>query len=556
MQPATSERLEPDTLNSPAQLVQQLSPQFSGETLTWRPLRHFSYYRLTLALSLILLFYNRVQDNLTGGLNTTAFLLSAGLFLISSLVYIYLALKQTPAFASQVIVTNASDILLITLMMHFSGGLSSGMGMLLIINIAATGTFLTSRLAYLFAAFASIAVLAEQTNALLAGISSASSYSTAGILGMVFFASSFLASILSRRARESEQIASEKTADLLKLEQLNEHIIQNMRTGILVVTDEGQIRMANNSAEKLLGNIKLSPQSNLDDTFPALAQRLREWHTQPNMHHKPIHQPQGLPDIQPGFRRLDTSPLHSNETLIFLEDATQLNQRFQQMKLASLGRLTASIAHEIRNPLSAINHAAQLLNESTLTDADNKLTQIITSQVQRLDTVVGNVLDLSRQNTSEPDIINLNHWLTNFKQEFITNRELADHQLALEFTFDNIEILFDASHLDQVMNNLCNNALLHSKKPADQTIIRLVAGCDKEHEQPYLDVIDNGPGISPEQVEQIFDPFFTTSPKGTGLGLFITKEIIETNRGKIRYIPYLPTGSCFRIHFLSARRSG
>ncbi len=541
-------------MNSQEDIAQQLSPQLSGETLTWRPLRHFSYYRFTLALSLILFFYNTGQDGFLGSSNPDAFLAAVSLFFISSLVYIFLTLKQAPSFGSQVIISNSTDILLITLMMHYSGGLGSGLGMLLIINIAATGTFLQSRMAYLFASFATISVLAEQTNSLFSGVSSTSSYSTAGILGMVFFASSILASILSHRARVSELIATEKTADLLKLEQLNEHIIQNMRTGILVVTDEGQIRMANNSAEKLLGDININYQSNLNNTFPALAERLSEWRTQPSMHHNPIHQPQGLPDIQPGFRRLDTSPLHSNETLIFLEDATQLNQRFQQMKLASLGRLTASIAHEIRNPLSAINHAAQLLNESSLNEADAKLTQIITTQVQRLDKVVRNVLDLSRQNTSEPDIISLNHWLKNFKQEFSASHELADHQLQLEFTDDDIEILFNTSHLDQVMCNLCNNALLHNRKPRQEAIIHLIAGCDKEHEQPYLDIIDNGPGIPSEQVEQIFDPFFTTSPKGTGLGLFITKEIIETNRGKIRYMSHLPTGSCFRIHFLTTRQ--
>lgn len=541
-------------MNSETDVIQQLSPQLSGETLTWKPLRHFSYYRFILALGIILFLYNAEHDSILGELNPSAFLASSSLFFISSMVYIFLALKQTPSFASQVIISNTTDIILITMMMHYSGGLSSGMGMLLIINIAATGTFLQSRMSYLFAAFASIAVLAEQTNSLMAGVTSASSYSTAGILGMVFFASSILASILSKRARESEQIASEKTADLLKLEQLNEHIIQNMRTGILVISNNGQIRMANNSAEKLLGNINLKYLSNLENTFPALAERLSEWRNQPNMHHNPIHQPQGLPDIQPGFRRLDTSTLHSNETLVFLEDATQLNQRFQQMKLASLGRLTASIAHEIRNPLSAINHAAQLLNESQLNGPDTKLTQIITTQVQRLDKVVSNVLDLSRQNASEPDSILLNDWLKNFKQEFVASHELADEQLQLELINDDIEVLFDSSHLDQVMSNLCNNALLHSKKPRDEIIINIVTGCDNEHEQPFLDVIDNGPGITAEQVEQIFDPFFTTSPKGTGLGLFITKEIIETNRGKIRYMAQLPSGSCFRIHFLTTRR--
>lgn len=504
---------------------------------------------------MILFFYNSELDSFLGRLNPGAFLITIILFIISSLLYIFLAAKQSPSFIKQVIASNTTDILLITLMMHYSGGLGSGLGMLIIINIAATGTFLHSRMSYLFASFASIAILAEQTNSLLSGATSASSYSTAGILGMVFFASSMLASILSRRARESELIATEKTADLLKLEQLNEHIIQNMRTGILVVADDGQIRMANHSAEKLLGNINLKQPHNLDSVFPALAERVKDWRKQPNLHQNPIHQPQGLPDIQPGFRRLDTSPLHSNETLIFLEDATQLNQRFQQMKLASLGRLTASIAHEIRNPLSAINHAAQLLNEAELNQADLKLTKIITTQVQRLDKVVSNVLDLSKQNPSEPDAIPLNDWLKSFKQEFIASHELADHQLQLRLPEDDIEILFDASHLDQVMCNLCNNALLHNNKPRDASMIHLVAGCDKEHDQPFLDIIDNGPGVTAELIEQIFDPFFTTSPKGTGLGLFITKEIIETNRGKIRCMTHLQQGCCFRIHFLSARQT-
>ena len=175
-------------MNSQEDIAQQLSPQLSGETLTWRPLRHFSYYRFTLALSLILFFYNTGQDGFLGSSNPDAFLAAVSLFFISSLVYIFLTLKQAPSFGSQVIISNSTDILLITLMMHYSGGLGSGLGMLLIINIAATGTFLQSRMAYLFASFATISVLAEQTNSLFSGVSSTSSYSTAGILGMGFLA--------------------------------------------------------------------------------------------------------------------------------------------------------------------------------------------------------------------------------------------------------------------------------------------------------------------------------------------------------------------------------
>jgi len=526
-----------------------------NDAQTWRPLRHFNYYRFTLALALILFFHNAVLGGFLGSYHPESFLITSSIFFISSLIYIFLGLNQTISFESQVILANSSDILLISLMMHFSGGLGSALGMLLIINIASTGTFLSGRKSFLFASLATLAVLSQQTYGLLLGMTSASSYSAAGILGIVFFASSMLASILRKRLLESEAIASQKTADLINLEKLNEHIIQNMRTGILVVDIDGHIRMANSSAESLLGNISLQKKPLLENIFPALDKRFFEWQEQPQMHHKAIKQEHGLPDVQPGFQQMDSVSNHQGDTIIFMEDATQLNQRFQQIKLASLGKLTASIAHEIRNPLSAINHAAQLLNESELSEADNKLTKIITTQVQRLDKIINNVLQLSRQEASTPDTIDLKEWLSNFKNEFCDSLDIKYSQLDIRRDTDQNVILFDSSHLYQVVGNLCSNAIYHNNKDKTLARIQLVSGYDNNLLQPYLDIIDNGPGIDSELVQQIFDPFFTTSSKGTGLGLYISKEIIEINRAKIRYIENSESGSCFRIYFLSANKN-
>ena len=522
---------------------------------TWRPLRHFNYYRLTLALALILFFQNAALGGFLGASNSDGFQLTSSLFLISSLIFIFLGLKQSLSLESQVILSNGSDILLITLMMHFSGGLSSALGMLLIINIAATGTFLSRRDSILFASLATIAVLSQHTYDLLHGISTVRFYPAAGILGMVFFASSILASNLRNRLLESEAIASQKTSQLLNLEKLNEHIIQNMRTGILVVNNTGQIQMSNNSAEALLGNISLPENSLLENILPSLNQRYLEWEKQPKMHHKAVPQKQGLPDIQPGFQHIENASGSLDNTIIFLEDATQLNQRFQQIKLASLGRLTASIAHEIRNPLSAINHAAQLLNESDLNNADTKLTKIITTQVKRLDKIVNNVLQLSRQEASTPESINIEKWLFNFKGDFCNSLNIDPSQLEIDIKTDKKIILFDSSHLYQVLNNLCNNAIHHNDKDDNQVHIQLVCGYDNDLNQTYLEVSDNGPGISSELAQQIFDPFFTTHSKGTGLGLYISKEIIEINRAKIRYIENNKPGSCFRIYFLTSSAS-
>lgn len=518
------------------------------ETTFWRPLRHFNLYRTTLALTLLVLFQQKIMYGFLSTSDRQYFLITNFAFLASSLFYLYAETRRKLSFTTQVIAANISDILLLILLMHFSGGLSSGLGMLLIVNIAATGTFLHRRESHFFAALASTGVLIEQTFNLFSNTGTAGNYSNAGILGMVFFATSLLASILSQRLRESTELAEARAADLLTLEKLNDDIIQSMRTGILVVDETGRIRLANDSAESLLGNLPMQDNPRLADVLPTLQQRLNEWLADPRMYHKPIRQQQGLPDIQPGFRPLDNN---QGSTLIFLEDATQLNQRFQQMKLASLGRLTASIAHEIRNPLSAINHAAQLLGESDMNIADKKLTQIITTQVHRLDKIIQNVLQLSRQEPTQLDVIELRPWLEKFREEFCSTQALSEQQFEITVSPANIRILFNTSYLHQVLNNLCGNAITHHNKALADIRVRMHAFHDEQN-QSCLDIIDNGPGVAADLVEQIFDPFYTTSPKGTGLGLFITKEIIESNRARIRYFPVTGGGSCFRIYFLEA----
>ncbi|MFK5947905.1 MAG: ATP-binding protein, partial [Methylococcales bacterium] len=338
----------------------------------------------------------------------------------------------------------------------------------------------------------------------------------------------------------------------------NEDIIQNMRTGIIVVDIAGHIRLANSSAEVLLGNISLQDNPLLENILPALDARFLQWLEQPNMHHKAIRQEHGLPDIQPGFRKLqrtehedtDSNGGGMGDTLIFLEDATRLNQRFQQIKLASLGRLTASIAHEIRNPLSAINHAAQLLDEGDLNPGDKKLSGIITTQVQRLDKVIENVLQLSRQQQGTIETLELNRWLQDFRDDFLQTNKLSKDQLRLDILLNEVTILFDSSHLTQVMCNLCTNAIVHNDKALEKIKIIIRCGHDNEFDQPFIAIIDNGPEIPDKIVQQIFDPFFTTSSKGTGLGLYITKEMVESNRGKIIYTKSGDKGNCFKLLFI------
>jgi len=530
--------------NNTQKSLDQLQDQFS-----WRPLRLLNYYRLFLASIFLIFFSSGFTGHILGIQLPNMFFWTCLMYVIISISFIYAAYIRSPDFKTQVAIQAVADIITITVLMHSSGGIESGLGMLLIVNVTASSIFLSKQNAYLISSVASLAVLGEQFTADYLLLGEVINYPKAGILGVLLFSSAIIASTLSTRSRESQALASQTTAELADLEKLNEHIIKNMRTGIVVVLPNGQIYMANEAAEVLLGNRKLDGRPHLSTISPMLYKRLRQWFKTPNLEQLPLKQEQGLPDLQPGMSKLDQNRKNS-EIIIFLEDAAQLNQRFQEVKLASLGRLTASIAHEIRNPLGAINHAAQLLNETLKDPSNTKLSNIINTQVQRLNHTIENILQLSRQNSSSREHINLFSWLGSFKTEFCNSQALSAEQVIIDITPRSTDILFDVSHLHQVVWNLCSNAVAHSHREKSQIKLQLQGGVTLESRQPFLDIIDNGDGIDPDVVHQIFDPFFTTSSAGTGLGLYITKEMVESNRAKIRYIPLPKGGSCFRITFI------
>jgi len=474
-------------------------------------------------------------------------------YISACIIFILSLYLHKPGLDTQVVIQTCVDIIIIIALMHASGGIRSGLGMLLIINISLSSIFLTRRVTLFLAAATSLALLGEHIYSQLILPDYREAYVQTGILGIVIFAFAFITSIVARRMRASEQLVNERNHELKSVVQMNEQIIRSMRTGILVVNPNGYIKMANNAAKSLLGDIHVDNNTTLRQALPELHDRFIEWQNSAiPAQQKPVQQSHGLPDLQPGFSRIEPAAGNDSSTLVFLEDAGRLIQRFQQVRLASLGRLTASIAHEIRNPLAAINHASQLLDEALESGPDKKLTDIINTQVQRLNSVVENVLQLSRQQRGVSEPVELLPWLQKFREEYIASQGLDRQQIRIHIKPENTRILFDSSHLHQVMWNLCGNAVNHSGTPLAELSIIIKGGIDADTNQPFIDVIDNGRGIDPEIAQQIFDPFFTTSNEGTGLGLFITKEVTESNRANIRHIE-LPTGaSCFRIYFVQA----
>ncbi len=518
---------------------------------TWKPLRYFNLYRLALAgLLTVAYFAGPTPPTVLGSYNPALFEAVCPLYLAFAIAAVVAHHFRVPAFAVQVYVQLLADIAAITLMMAASGGTGSSIGVLLVITIAGGSLLIPGRLAILFAALAALAVLTEQIVTVIEG-GTGGTFTRAGTLGAAYFATAIIAYLLARRIRESEALAARRGADLADLEKLNETIIRRLEAGVLVVDHTGRIRLANEAARRLL-RIRARPR--LDTVSAGLAEALGRWREQPAREPEPFQAGPRRVTVQPRFTQLGADA--GAGTLVFLHDAAQLARQAQQLKLASLGRLTASIAHEIRNPLGAISHAAQLLAESPRLEAgDGRLTQIIREQSDRVNTIVENVLQLSRGRPARAEPVAIRGWLAEFAREFALTHHLDPACLRIEVEPAELEIPVDTTHLHQVLWNLTQNALEHGNAGRTEPRITLAAGRDPESGAAYLEVRDPGPGLDAEAAQQAFEPFYTHSARGTGLGLFIARELCELNQAALEYMGSSGGESRFRATFHTHRNT-
>ncbi len=241
--------------------------------------------------------------------------------------------------------------------------------------------------------------------------------------------------------------------------------------------------------------------------------------------------------------------------LIFLEDTSALAARVQQSKLAALGRLTASIAHEIRNPVGAMSHAAQLLGESSdLAPAELRMTEIMRSNAQRVSAIIENVLRLSRREAPRPERIALAEWCARFREEFCATTQCDPARFQLQVNAPDLEATIDASQLHQILWNLCENAWLHGGADGSTPGVELLLARVARYGRVCLEVADRGPGVALQDVERIFEPFFTRGVQGTGLGLFLARELAEINGATLLYETRKGGGSIFRLVFADSSR--
>ena len=449
------------------------TPNIDDDGLTathWRALRLLNIYRLIIALIFVATFYV-VHSNFWVESN------SLELYNITSITYFIFSIVATtctwwqrPKLEISLPTQTILDISFIILLMFTMGGSKSGIGLLLIVTIAGASLVSQGRLALFYAAIATIDLLLEQTYRSYTLDAQPDGYTQTAMLSLSCFAIAWLAHSLAKRMRQSEILASQRGIDLENLSQINALITHEMQDGVLVVDQNLIVKHHNLQAENLLGiSLKDWKESWLDrplnNSMPELAKLIQLWSQEQLINSQPSIASEAKFQTESRELRLRFSPTgknRSNGAVIFIEDWGQIQTQAQQLKLAALGRLTVNIAHEIRNPLSAISHANQLLQEDESNDSTTqRMLQIIADNVQRVDQIVTDVLELNRRDRTHQEVIPLEQFLREFHSQFCTVENIPTDAFPLALSQTTIQVNFDHRHLNQILWNLCKNGWRH-----------------------------------------------------------------------------------------------
>ncbi len=518
---------------------------YKPRTTNWTPVRLLNVYRLGLASIFFSQSFVR-QSPLINIVDLTLYSWTSFAFLLLSIIWIVAAWIERRGFQAQVSLQIYCDTIIIILLMHACGGISSGLGMLLIISVATTGLLTQQSLAILFASLASLGLLAQHIYSVTNIPDYTGTSTQVGILGASLIATAVVTHNLIMRVRSSEQLVQQRERDVALLSALNQEVIENLQAGVIVLNRNDRIRHINQAALDLL-HLPGERTISLADDCPRLQTALEAWRLAGEDERTLLPSATGIESIQVSFRRLQGQ--EKANTLIFLNDVSSIRDSMQQAKLAALGHLTASIAHEIRNPLGAISYAAELLHENDqIEQSEQRMVEIINQHTARINHIIEDILKISRGNPTVREGIDLEAWLPRFVDDFCQSGLARPDQYAVEIETGAAAIEFDSGHLAQILTNLCTNALVHGV--ADGSITIRVAAVDNFHTR--IEIADRGPGIDADALDKIFEPFYTTSHQGSGLGLYIVGQLCELNNASISARINEHNGTSFVLRAVSA----
>nr|WP_202413776.1 ATP-binding protein [Duganella sp. CY15W] len=514
----------------------------------WRSLQTLNATRVVIALVLLvyLSFDSRGLRASGQYLYLQICLMYLGLAIGFALSAVYLQRR----FVLQLLPQIAIDLVFISLLYLAGGGMRSGLAILYLFPLAGLAILAPLMLSLFCASLVALFILGDTTWQIFLS-ESEHDVMQAGLYGAAFLAAVLVVNRMAAKLIGQEELAIRRGVEVNVQQAVNRLVMANIVDGILVVDPDGQVFAGNPAAQKMLGLVgpELRFKLSAAAALVPLAQAYHAWRIDPArstvfLTIKPFNDA-ALEDVTAAwsarrnlaahlkvrFAAADTHGLGAERSVIFLQDVTGIENQAQQLKLASMGRLTASIAHEVRNPLSAIGHATALLGEDLGDPVHQRLLKIVGDNVTRVNRMVEDILQLSRKAQSHIEPLALDVFLAELRAEFIETHSLAPEIVSLIVAPDT-QVRFDALHLREVVLNLLNNAVRYASGGRHSIRLDVVHDTAQRLE---LHVQDDGPGISPEVRAHLFEPFYTTSSKGTGLGLYLARELCLNNEARLDY---------------------
>jgi len=505
----------------------------------------YNGYRMIVSLCLLALLLVPAAKGLVSGFDRELFIAGCLLLLLSSVVLTAAPGRRVRQSETGTFGLMLADVTAIALLASASGGILSGLSVLYLVTVAAGAIMLRTRiLATLIAAVAVLALLADTFWLVSRGETGLNMLVPAAVLGSLLFVVSVLAQVMASRLDRAEAQANAAESQVIALQQLNQQIIVHMHTGICLVDEQLYLRPINAAALRLL-NLRSRGPVAIDQVSEDLRDQFEQWRDLGRHRPEPFRIQTDGPALTASFAGLDNRA--DSNALMFVEDYTPVTRFAQSLKLNSLGKLTASIAHEIRNPLASIRHAAQLLSESgTIDAADTILCDILMKNSDRVNDIIDNVTEVSRRQAPKPQTLPLNDWLPDCLEEYRSQAH-EDAVIELSTSPEQPVITVDPRHLQRILSNLLDNALRHSLEDASRNEARVEVISDEEAGQVHIDVVDYGLGVADADRTHLFEPFFTRSGNGSGLGLYLCKDLCEINGAELTYRRNVAGESTFRV---------
>ncbi|MGV8930784.1 MAG: sensor histidine kinase [Luteimonas sp.] len=527
----------------------------AADTALRRELYLFALYRVLEAALLALMVFSPVGALIGEPRNTILAQTVALAYLPMALALLLATRSDRSSLVWQTLVGFIVDVSVATLITHAIPGAAPGVAMMLLFNVGAAALLVPLPLAMLVATAAAAAVVGEYVWNMLDGVSLAGTPMERPLAEVLMFSVSFFAmatvsNLLGRQMRDTHALADLRGAEAANLTEINGLIIRRMRTGVLLVDGSGFVRLANEAALLLLGTtIETDPTTdgkprNLRQIAPNLATRLDTWRRNGEFDDTPVTlEGEESIEVLPRFARLLAD---GETTLVFLDDTSMVSRRAESLTLAAMGRFSASLAHEIRNPLAAISYATQLLEESQdINESDRRLLQIVHQQCMRTNGIVESVLGLARRERAHPEHLDLVGFIRRFLDDYLQTIPPDLDSITFSHGVPSLPALIDPRHLQQILTVLVQNALRYGRMPGQPA--RVILRVETRDGAPVIEILDRGPGIPDAVAAQLFRPFFTTSEHGTGLGLYIARELCRANATHLDYVAVPAGGACFRI---------